>query len=126
MHKTTVISKNRLAVEQALRCFMVPAKEEEKGAPKIGIELSEEAKRLEAASHPFGGLCLIFDTETFPFKHGQRVRFGAYQLRGISQNERKRLLFEAKSIDDFRVQLDAPCEWGLFYDPPLYQPGGAC
>ena len=86
MHKTTVISKNSLVVEQALRCFMVPAKEEEKGAPKIGSELSEEAKSLEAASHPFGGLCLILDTETFPFKQGQRARIGAYQLRGISRD----------------------------------------
>ena len=120
MHKNKLIQENRLFVEQALRCFMVSAKERATSAPKTKPEavVNEEAKWLEVASRPFGGPCLIFDTETFQFKHGQRARFGAYQLRGISKVERLRLLV-SESIDDFRAQLDRPCEWGLFYDPRI-------
>src|SRR5258706_8857113 len=85
-------SQNLLLVEQSLRCFMVPVQGKSKHKPKLRLETQAPpnplAEQLTKACHPFGGICLIFDTETFQFKHGQSARFGSYQLRGISQQER--------------------------------------
>ena len=75
---------------------------------------------IEERSRPYGGFCLIFDTETFSFKDGQRVRFGVYQIRGIIPEERAALYEQGHlSDDDFRMALDTPHAWGVFYNPAL-------
>ena len=121
MRKSKPLRPNRLYVEQTLRCFMLPVEKQAapatKAKKKKELIKSDVAQQVEAASRPFGGFCLIFDTETFEFDHGQKVRFGAYQLRGVPRDYRASLLETSKSLGEYRRRLDRPVDWGLFYDP---------
>jgi hypothetical protein len=121
MQQAQPLRPNRLYVEQTLRCFMLPVERRAASATKAKKEnepvKSLVAQQVEAAGRPFGGFCLIFDTETFMFDHGQKVRFGAYQLRGVTHDERASFFQTAKNLDDYRRRLDRPIDWGLFYNP---------
>ena len=80
-------SRNATIVEQAVRCFMVHVKKKAVANSRYEaddpIAVDPIAAAINERCRPFGGFCLILDTETFTFKHGQKARFGAYQLRGI-------------------------------------------
>ncbi|MGA7323305.1 MAG: helix-turn-helix transcriptional regulator [Rhodomicrobium sp.] len=112
-------------VEQALRCYMVPTSgpsfsqgDEREDDEDDAYADNEVAQAIRQRSQPYGGYCLILDTETYSFKGAQRARFGAYQIRGITVGDRE-VLHEQGGLDDnaFRLALDTPYARGLFYNP---------
>jgi hypothetical protein len=80
---------------------------------------------LEAIGAPQLGQALIFDTETVFSDVGQKCRFGAYQLRGLTVPEIVKLdraHVAGRTLSDeqkkwVREQLDTLKEAGLFFDP---------
>jgi hypothetical protein len=71
--------------------------------------------KIKSVGAPHEGYCIIFDTETTP-SDGQRLRFGYFQVRGLSADQRKRL---AKRDQLTREALDHVEEHGFFYDEDL-------
>jgi hypothetical protein len=86
-------------------------------------------REIKERARPHAGFALTFDTETFRFKHGQSVRYGIYQLRGIDGEARihmhKNLAkYPRTEAGDaaYRNELNTPFEIGLFYNPICSDP----
>jgi transcriptional regulator with XRE-family HTH domain len=121
------VSENTSTVIQKTRCYMEPAS----GWPKKGSyqksqeNKNDEWKEIEIRGWPHAGFTLTFDTETFPFDHGQRALYGFYQLRGVIGERRRKLHRQIKDDAAFRKALDAPYEIGVFYnDAPGFVSNG--
>jgi hypothetical protein len=115
---TANISDTASTVIQKTRCYMEPVG----GWPKKGSyqnfqnNKDDEWREIEKRGWPHAGFILTFDTETFPFDHGQRALLGFYQLRGVIGERRRKLHRQIKDDAAFRKALDAPHEIGVFYN----------
>jgi transcriptional regulator with XRE-family HTH domain len=111
------ISEQTSTVIQKTRCYMEPVAGWTKKPPyKKRDNKDAEWKEIEKRAWPHSGFTLTFDTETFSFEHGQRARYGVYQLRGVTGEERRKLHRKLKDDEAFREALDAPFELGVFHN----------
>jgi len=77
------------------------------------IGMSEEARAIRDTERPYGGYCLVMDTET-TIDERKALRVGFYIVCGISHDEKVRL-YRGGHLD--RAALDAVTAQGVFYDP---------
>jgi hypothetical protein len=80
------------------------------------------AQRLRATGGAWGKHVLIFDDETDTgVSSGQRLQFGAFQLRGLRYPERIKVLEEYErgevKLIEAKEKLKRLWRWGLFFDP---------
>lgn len=101
---------------QYLRVYSTPIRDEQAKKKKRTSgkkTLSQEAETIERILKPWGGLTLIFDTET-TIGTSQKLRFGFYEIHGLTREELVR-----RYLDDTLKPEDANIlrECGLFYNP---------
>jgi hypothetical protein len=80
-------------------------------AYESAVESAGIAAAVERVSGPWGGWCLVLDTETTTDTR-QALRFGFYEVHGIRQDERTRLAMQGKLT---RRSLDTLHQAGVFY-----------
>ena len=127
-------------LEQYVRCYTVPDKqrierrkrsrypkwaqqrtEREMRAARVDspaettvpVIVNPDAQAIKALGAPYEGWCLVFDTETTTDTR-QALRYGFYQIHGISRDQRMRLYHRGQLS---REALDRLHEEGVFYDP---------
>ncbi len=81
-------------------------------APVDGASVSSEARAISEIERPYGGCCLVLDTET-TVDERQALRVGFYIVCGISHDEKRRL-YRRGQLD--RAALDTVIEQGMFYN----------
>jgi hypothetical protein len=147
---------NMMEVVQQVRCYLEEPREKKvfdfdelaaevhADAPPIPSKASVKAAAspieqsindmIARIGLPYEGFRLIFDTETDTDPQtGMRLRFGVYQIRGCSPDEKKaqamRLVKIAKlrplTSEDFAEScavFDRLCEEGMFYRADTMQP----
>jgi len=79
---------------------------------------NSEARAIREIERPYGGYCLVLDTET-TVDERQALRVGFYIVCGISHDEKHRF-YRGGRLD--RAALDTVIAQGVFYDPDELTP----
>lgn len=110
------------SVEQYVRAHARPAtpkKQKQRQQKQEDIPPSAESRAIQKKLAPYGGHMLLFDTETTS-DAGQRLRFGFYEVHGISEEDRIKAHREEEAGAPLPLDhalTDIVQEAGFFYNP---------